>query len=355
MVSADTAGMTKTPRIVPTLASLVGVGIICTLVVGLAISLSGCGDNAVVGTPDAPDRPPIPTTSVYALHSELDLASNLPGQVGHAIGELIAATDDPDDPTRYIVDHIIAHMRDGTLRDLALAAEPFVTAYVNDRLLATSPQLLRRVVAVGNGLGDAARHFGTLDTLSIAPDGSATHAIVGVRVVLDGQVVELAFADHGIPASATGVAVHASRGRLALDRHALRLSLGRILRLVVDGAIVPHVDPGAVDLIGLLEGGVDCVAFGDAMHDALGFGSPSGFSAACRAALSDVATAIYGELDAVDLDTLELDLAGNARAVDGDGDGRIDELADGAWAGSVFYAGAPAPLLAGSFSGVRVE
>lgn len=316
---------------------------------------AACGDPAPLTAPDAAaDGPPAAAPRLYALQSELDLAGNLPGKVGQAVDEVISATDGPDDPTRYIVDHIIAKMDDGTLKKLAQAAEPFVTAYVNQRLLASSPQLLSRLVAVGRGLGDAARAFGTMDTLQIAPDGTATHAIVGVRVVLDHQAIQLGFADHGMQPVVTPVTLHATAHRLTLDRHTLDLSLGRMLRLVLDGAIVPHVDPGAVDLVGLLQNSVDCIAVGDAMADALGFGEPAAFTQACRDSLTGVATTVYGELDSIDTAPLAFDLTGDARTLDDDGDGVMDQL-DGAWSGSVGYAGTPAPLTGGTFSGVRVK
>jgi hypothetical protein len=356
MRRADAAGMTKHPRIVstfvPTLASLAVIGV----VIGLAVSLAGCGDSAtLVAEPPAPDAPLPATSTVYAMDSQLDLGSDLPGSVGQAVSELISATDDPDDPTRYIVDRIIANMADGTLKNIALAAEPFVTAYVNQRLVASEPQLLARLVALGRGLGDAAHQLGTMDTLVVDPDGTATHSIIGVRVTLDGDVRELGFADHDLAPVEAPVTLTHSTGHVSLGRHTLALSLGKTLRLVLDGAIVPHVDPGAVDLLGVLTNAVDCAGFGDAMESSLGFGSKDAFAAACRDALSDVARTIYAELDDADAQPLELDLAGDARAVDTNGDGRVDAIEDGLWSGTVSYAGVPEPLTSGSFSATLVH
>jgi hypothetical protein len=355
MARAERAGMTKHSRIASTLAPTLACVVVAGLAVALAVALTGCSDSAALVPPPAVvDAPPPPAATLFALNSELDLGDQLPGAVGSAVGELIDATDDPDDPTKYIVDRIIAQMADGTAKDIAEAAEPFVTAYVNQRLLADSPQLLAKLVALGRGFGDAARQLGTMDTLAIAPDGSAVHAIIGVRVQLDSEVVELGFDDHGLAPVSAGVTLHATVGQLALARHTLALPLGQTLRLVIDGAVVPHVDPGAVDLIGLLQNAVDCTGFGSAMAEALGFGSADGYTAACHDALTDVATTFYSELAATDADMLELDVSGTADAIDRDGDGRVDELDEGRWLGTVSYAGAQAPLASGTFSGTRV-
>lgn len=327
-------------------------------VFALTLSLvlfAACSDPSRARPPAEPPDAPAPSPTLYALHSQLDLASDLPGKVGDALGDLIAATDDPDDPTRYIVDQIIAQMSDGTAKDLAQAAEPLVTAYVNERLLASSPRLLPTLVALGAAFGDAARNFGTMDTLEIGIDGSVTHAIVGVRVELDGSNVELAFADHGQPTVSAAVTMHTGDGRMSIDRHALYLSLGRMLRLVIDGAIILHVSPGSVDLGGMLQTEIDCTSIGGDMASALGFGSADAYAAACRDALGDIATAFYGELAATDDDALELDLTGSASAVATFGTGRIENIDDGTWTGTVIYAGTPAPLAGGTFSGVRVE
>src|SRR5450432_926133 len=46
-------------------------------------------------------------TGKYAMRSTFDIASNLPSTVGVVTNDFIAATDDPDDPTRWLLQQIV--------------------------------------------------------------------------------------------------------------------------------------------------------------------------------------------------------------------------------------------------------
>ena len=123
----------------------------------------GGGDTG--GGDDVPT--PLDATGKYHVQSTFDIASNMPGTVGTVVNDFIAATDDADDPTHWILDQIIAQMPNGTLKNLLSGAEPFVAGYLNDQLLDIAPDFVTTIVEVGNDFGDMAKHFGLNETFDI--------------------------------------------------------------------------------------------------------------------------------------------------------------------------------------------
>jgi hypothetical protein len=310
------------------------------------VFLLACSSQPVL-TPDAP--PPEPAR--YAVRSTFDVATNMPGDVGRAANVLFDATDDPDDPARFLIDLLIAKLPDGPVKAVATAAAPYLAGYLQVRLDAVAPELLLRLVTVGRELGMAARNLGTVDTLTIATDGSsATHAITGVRYQLDGIAIELPFSDYGMPVLTTTAPATAGPGALAIGEHEFSLSYGQLLRLTLDHAIVPRVDPGAIDLLGLLQSAVDCTAVGADVAAALGAGNPAIYATACRDGLTLAASAVYDDLAHADAEPLTFAIAGEARVLEL---ATGEALANGVWTGTLTYGSAQAPLGRATFSGQR--
>ena len=313
------------------------------------VFLLACGSSPPATVPDA--AAPLPAH--YRVRSSFDVASNMPGDVGAALNELFDATDDPSDPALFLVQLVIAKMPDGPAKTIATGAAPYLAAYLNTRLLAIAPQLVVRVLTVARELGQAARSLGPPETLDIASDGaSATHAITGVRYTLDNVDVELPFDAYSLPDVTAAVGIQTSPGALAIGSHAMALSYGRLLRMTLDHAIVPRVDPGAVDLLGLLQNAVDCAAVGDAIAAGLGVGDATTYATACRDGLTLAATAIYDDLAHVDSEQLVYTIAGQAHVADFAGN---ETLADGVWTGTLDYGPARAPLGSATFTGTREE
>jgi hypothetical protein len=325
--------------------------------VGLAMGLlAACGAAAPAPAPDAGSGA-VPTTIAgsYALHSEFDLAADLPGEAGKVVAALLDATDSPDDPTRYLVDLLVAELPDGSVKRFAQASAPYLAGYLNDRLLAVAPHFLTEIRDAGNKLGQIAHHFGTLEILDVAADGRATHSVTGLHFEIDRVAEDFAFRDFGQPdVRVDGVtATLDATGRFAISAHAVPLRYGQVLRLALDKAIIPSIDPEAVDLGDLLHRLVDCAAVGAAIADALELGSAATYQSACDAGLSAGARAVYIAMDSADTAALEFDLAGTAKALDLDRNGTQDKIQTGTWTGSVRYAGTPAPLAEASFYGER--
>jgi hypothetical protein len=321
--------------------------------------LVACGADTPAA-PDAGNGPgpgPAPTTVAghYALHSEFDLATNLPGAAGEVVEVLLDATDGPDDPTRYLVDLLVAELPDGSIKRFAQYSAPYVAGYLNDRLLEIAPTFVTRLRDAGNNLGQVAHHFGTIEVLDVARDGRASHTVTGLHLDIDRVGLDFAFADIGQPnVRVDGVTVtFDDTGTFAISSHAVPLPYGSVLRIALDKAIVPALDPAAIDLGDLLRRLVNCAAVGRNVHDALGIGSPSTFAAACQTGLAAGARAVYNAIDRADRAALEFDLAGTAKALDLDRDGRLDRIQTGAWTGQLSYAGTPSPLARATFYGER--
>ncbi|HEY4239415.1 MAG TPA: hypothetical protein VGM88_06340 [Kofleriaceae bacterium] len=322
---------------------------------------SGDDDGDDGGGDDGGDTTPTPLTidGAYTLRSSYDLATNIPGTVGDVINTIIAATDDPDDPTHWLLDELIDAMPGGTFKTLLENAEPFVTGYLNDRLLEWAPSFVTTMVNVGNNFGELAKHVGLNETLVItSADGQtlATRTITGVHFDVNNHPTDIAFADAGISvAPVAGIAVTVDQtGKLTLAQNQIALPYGAILRLGLDAVVIPSIDPNATDLVSLMEDQVHCDLVGDAIADAIGFGGASTFESACHDALSAAADFIYSKIDDISGVGLTIDASGVAKIIDTTGDHEADTIATGTWDGTASYGGSdPAPLATATFFGSK--
>jgi hypothetical protein len=308
--------------------------------------------------PGAGAARPLDAAGTYRLQSKLDLAGSVPGTAGEVVGKIIEITDDPDDPTLWVLDQALAAMPSGYLKTALQSAKPYVAGYLNDRVLDLAPDFVAVAIQLANDFGQMAKGFGLSETLEVsgAPGAYTSQVtVVGARFTIDGAEREHAFADHGgadVAAGAAGVTLDA--GKLGIGEHAFALSYGKLLRLGLDAAIIPMLEPGAANLNELFTSKVNCQLIGQAIAAAVGLGGASTYAAACTAGMNRGASYIYGKLAAVDGVAIELGLTGTARAIDKDRDGRVDTLATGAWTGTVRFGGTPAPLAGATFFGARM-
>jgi hypothetical protein len=317
----------------------------------------GGGGGGGGGDPVPQDLDP---TGKYTMRSTYDLATNAPGKVGDVVNALIAATDDPDDPTAWVLEQAIAQMPSGTFKNLAQSAAPFIAGYLNDRVLELAPDLFDTMVQLGNDFGQMSKNFGLNETLEVAGN-TGTHTVLGAHFKIDNVESDHMFADFGVENVAVpGVAVMLDKtGKFTIADHKVALSYGKVLRVGLDGAIIPMLDPTATNLGQLLQNKVDCQAVGVAIRDAIasqfGFGgSASTYESACNAGLVAGANFIYSKINDIDGSALELGIAGTAKGLDKDGDRKVDTIQTGAWTGTASYAGSPAPLANATFYGSRM-
>src|SRR5688500_1938588 len=110
---------------------------------GVGIVLAGCAaDSPDGGDPNDPNNPDDPSnpnrldaSGKYQMRSSFDLATNAPGKVGEATRTIIDITDSPEDPSLWVLERVIEKMPNGTAKNFANGAKPYVAGYLNDRLL----------------------------------------------------------------------------------------------------------------------------------------------------------------------------------------------------------------------------
>lgn len=318
----------------------------------LALAAS-CSPEPSPPLPDA--RPPVildnPAGS-FAIVTKLDL--QLPMIAADVIDPLVASTDGADDPTRYLVDHLVEALPDGTIKTLARHAAPLVASYLNERLIEIAPRFVAGIGALSLRTVRAATRFELVETLQIDRAGRALRTITGARFDVGTGPTSLPFTTGGLAEVTVATAVAIDRlGRLAIADHALRLPYGELLRLAVDEVVIPSVEPTAHDLataLGLL---VDCQRLGDLVADKLGVGPPALYRAACRAAMVAIAGDLYRRIDRVAAASFELRLSGAAVGIDLDSDATMDEIRAGAWSGTLDYGSSHDPLPSATFHGTK--
>jgi hypothetical protein len=332
-----------------------------------AVSMAGCtsdaqsgggGDGGDGGDGGGDAAQPVPTTpeGTYAMQSHFDLAANVPGTAGTITSYVIDATDSPGDPTLFIIQKLTAALPDGQIKDAVASATPYVAGYLNDRLLEVAPTFVPKMLGLASAFGQVAQDFGMTEVLEVDGAGRAVKTVKGLRFEVDGALQELAFADYGVAETRIeGLSVTLSKtGALAIGEHEVPVRYGQVMRLALDEVLIPLLDPASSNLGELFESAVNCKAVGRYVYDAIGFGSASTFEAACTAGLGAGATALYDLMRDIDSAALELTLTGEARGVDRDRDGKMDEIVTGTWRGGLRYAGTPAPLAAAKFYGSRM-
>lgn len=326
---------------------------LASLSLALAFAAVGCGDNLDDGNDDTGEgsgsgsgsgeqpEPKLDATGTYRLNSTFDIAANMPGNAGSFVNGLIAATDDPDDPMSWLLDQMLAQMPNGTLKSILQGAKPFVAGYLNDELTQLAPELVGTILEVGQHMADLTKHFGVNEKLVVGGADQTLVATVvadGVRFTIDGNQIDLAFADHDADdVIADGVLITIeNESRMLIGDHVLPLPYGKIVRMGLDAAIIPTIDPTAHNLVDLLDNVVHCNMVGQSIADALDFGTASFWASACTAGLSGAADLVYDQIAAGD-STLTFELIGSARASDSDGDHKLDKLQFGTWMGTLGY------------------
>ena len=342
------------------------------LVLAFASAAAGCtgpgqGDDTPPGDDDVgDDMPPgdddVEPTSPegrYQMQSQFDVASGLPGTVGTIVNGFIDATDGPDDPGRYLCD-LAADQLDGTWGSIAHAACSVAGGYINDRLLEIAPDFVDTLIALGNDFGQIARNFGLRSELEVRAAGTAFAA----KHVTTGVSFELDDVDHAFALTAYGMdnivvdsvpVTYDPLGAMTIGAHAIPMAYGSVLRIGLDELLIPQLDPFADGLGELLANQVDCYAVGEAIADAVGFGSVGMYQDACEAGLEAAANLVYSQLANLDSTAFAFDLTvGEARATDTNGDRRVDEITRGEWTGNLDVAGNQSPLAEAKFTGSRM-
>jgi hypothetical protein len=317
------------------------------------LGAAGCADHSVgagddgmgdgSGSQEEPTpEPQMDAQGTYRVNSTFDIATNMPGTAGSVLNGIIAATDDADDPMSWLLDQMLAQMDDGTLKDILVAAKPFVAGYLNDRLHDLAPDLVDTLVDVGQRMEDMTKHFGLNEKLEVSSVDQVYIARVtadGVRFTINGTSTDLDFFSHDIDnvvANDVLITYDKPGSRLGIGDHTLPLPYGKIVRVGLDFAIIPAIDPTAHNLAELLDHLINCQAVGSNIATALGFGSASFWGAACHSGVTAGANVLYDQL-ADQNSKLSLKLVGSSRAADTNNDYKLDKLVFGNWQGTMKY------------------
>lgn len=298
----------------------------------LVTLMTACAAAPATDAPDARTPMPLDPAGTFALRSTYSLVGP-PAPAVAMLDELASATDGVDDPSRYLIDKLVARLPEGRTQLVAAAVAPYLAAYVQHRVDSFAPGLVPGVRAMTAGLNAIARRFGTTEELVIDRPSIDARASRGRHVYVgawfDGIVVPFAPLGLADPTAATEVVL--SGDQLTFASHGIELDYGAMLRLGFDCVVIPRVIDGAHDLDEALHALVDCNKLGMHVADYLGIGSPELYAGACSVALTRLAAEIYERLAAP---PVRLTISGSARAVDLNGDGPVDVIADGRWSGT---------------------
>ena len=300
----------------------------------LILALTACATSAA--PPDEPPPPPpIDPSGHYVLNSTYQLTAP-PASAAPALAELRSATDGPDDPSRYLLDLVIAQLPEEVQRYARVVA-PILAAYLNERITTVAPHFLDGMHALADGLHRISLRFGTRDDFRI--DGDRLRRTL-VAFAYDGVTIS-------VPEVGAATSIAIDGDTLSIGRHEVTIEYGDMLRLGFDRVVIPNVVPKATDLSHALRELVDCKQLGIVTADWLAFGSPSIYEQACAIALTTVAAKIY---DALPRSSALLIVEGTAHAVDHDRNGTLDAIEAGVWTGTV----GDAPLGLATFDGEGV-
>lgn len=298
----------------------------------LVLFVAACASASSAPSPDAAVLPLDPSGR-FEVRSTLMLSAP-PPMAAMALADLAATTDGLDDPSRYVIDLVIARLPDGHIKTIASVLAPYVAVYVNERLDRVAPRFVDGVRALAAGLDRISRRFVLTEDVTLTP-GHVQRRITGVE--LDG--VQLAFG----PLETSAIA-SLDGGHLVIAAHAVRIPYGGMLRTGFDRAVIPRVVPGATDLAHALRELVDCATLGALVAERVGLGSPELYADACVLGLAVAAANLYARFPTREA---TLALSGVGHAADHTGDSTIDVIEAGTWTGALDGV----PLASGTFEG----
>lgn len=307
--------------------------------------------------------PPLEPEGTYNLQSELDMVSGLPGTIGTIVNSFIDMTNDPYDPTSWILDQLVAAIDQQWVSDAASAARPALDGFLNDLLLQYAPDFVTDILDIGDKFGQIARKFGITSKLAVektsgieGEEYKATHTMTGMYFELDGQRYNFSNAELGINdqvVSDLSFRFDKDNGMTVIGAHTFDLPYGAMLLQALNQIIIPMVDPTANSIHDLFVGLVDCQRVGEEVYGYLNIGSVNLFKGACEIGLNAAAGALEDTIR--ELGGMDLNIDGTATAKDINADGKVDLLRTGKWNGNVDYFGELASLTDATFTGERMS
>jgi hypothetical protein len=298
-------------------------------------------------------------TGSYALSSRFDVVSGMPGKVGEVVNTFIDMTDGPYDPASFVLDKL-GDQIGGVGRSAINALRPGLDALVNEVILSNAPDIIQRLLEVGDALGQASRKLGIESTLVVSRNGAAwksNHLIAAYGFQIDGQAYTYAPGEIGAePTEVKDLAITLAGDKMTIAEHTMPLRYGALLGAALEDIIIPEVDPFASSIAELLLNAVNCNQIGAEIAFRLGFGSPSFYAGACVLGINAAGNAAMNKLRSIDDSSpVSFIMTGNAKVRDSNGDLKADEVVNGKWTGNIDYNGTQVVLPeAATFIGERM-
>ncbi len=299
-------------------------------------------------------------TGSYRVDSQFDMASGLPGTAGQVVNTFIDMTDGPYDPATWVLDRLVEAIDNSTVEGLVDAVRPALDGILYDLLIQNTPDIVEKIIDLGDAFGQVAKKFGTNSTLEVKVtndvDGalSATHHLTSLVFTIDGHSYTYPLADLGMANLQADASFAYNETKFTVGQHSFPLTYGSILMVALEEIILPMIDPAATDLESFLVNLVPCDAVAAEISDFVGFGSPSLYEGACLLGLSAGANFIESRIRSLDSTAMNLGIAGDVRWIDSNNDHKVDVLQGGVWNGAMTYGSTPAPLGPSTWKGERM-
>lgn len=303
-------------------------------------------------------------SGTYTVHSTFDIASNVPGTAGTVVNDIIDATDGKNDPSDWLLTKAVNALPTGTAKDVLTFAKSVAVGYLNQQLLNFAPDFVTTILTVGNDFGDITKKFGLIETIDLtgsAGSYTAKITVTGAHFKIGTVESDYLLANYNVPnivVDNVAVTMDAT-GALNIAAHDVPLSFGKLLRVALDGAIIPLIDPNAQNLGDLFADFINCDAVGElvANNFTVPFVSASSVadfvSSGCSAGLTYASGLVYQEIDKIDGNALNFHLTGTAKGMDTNNDRVIDTIVTGSWTGMLSYGNTPTAMTPSAFTGAR--
>jgi hypothetical protein len=313
--------------------------------------------NVAVKTSISPPPGPLQVIGTYQLESEFNLVSGIPGTAGDVVRAVIAMTDDPNDPSSWLLDQIAG--TGSTAKSALDTVRPALDSILNGLIAQASGDIVidgvhLDIVAffkkIGNDFGDASQKFGLKSTFQIyAGPGStllAKHTITGVFFKIDGKRTDKTLAEldmDNIVVDKVPVTM-VSESQITIGDHDIGLDYGALITFALDNIIIPAIDSTAGSVRELLLDVVPCDDVGSWIADNTGIGSEGVWSSLCQTAIAAGASYLEGKLGELGGQATDFKIHGTARPVDSNTDRKVDSFVGGLWEGQLMFAGQPSAL-----------
>ena len=303
---------------------------------------------------------PLQVIGSYQLESEFNLVSGIPGTAGDVVRAIVAMTDDPNDPSSWLLDQIAQIAGTGSAVKSALdTVRPALDSILNGLIADASGKIVVDGVQLdivaffkrfGNSFGDAAQKFGLKSTLEIYAGPNSTllakHTVTGVFFKIDGKRTDKTLAElnmDNIVVDKVPVTV-VTESQITIGDHDIGLDYGALITFALDNIIIPAIDSTAGSVRELLLDVVPCDDIGAWIADNTGIGGEGLWESLCQTAIAAGASYLEGKLGELGGQATDFKIHGSARPVDSNSDRKVDGFVGGLWEGQLMFAGQPSAL-----------